>query len=91
MVEGTDINYLLPGEKGPSGPTMQAPAQKPNKKKQKRLEKFITSQLKKEKRIALHAKLSKQILGDKDLLLSSKRVGVKLSAKERLKQAYPLL
>jgi hypothetical protein len=29
------------------------------------------------------------IYGDKDLLLSSKRMGVKLSAKERLKQAYP--
>lgn len=86
--ETAGIDYLLPGEKGPSGPVKNTSViQKPNKKKQKRMEKFIESQLKKERRIVLHEKLSKQKFKS-DLFQSSKAFGKKLSMKERVKRAY---
>jgi ATP-dependent RNA helicase DHX37/DHR1 len=81
------LDYLMPLEKGPSGPQIIVAQKQPNKKKQKRIDKFIEKQLKKEKRIQLHAKLSEQTFKS-DLFHSSKSFGKKFSLKERVKQAY---
>lgn len=56
------MDYLLPGEKGPAGaegkaPVIDAKAVKKNSKKQKRLDAFITRELKKDMRVKLYAKL----------------------------------
>ncbi|KAJ3219267.1 ATP-dependent RNA helicase dhx37 [Dinochytrium kinnereticum] len=56
-------------------------------KKRKRLEKFIEKQLKKEERVKLFQKLSQDTFSS-DLLQSSKSFSRKMTAKERLRQAF---
>ncbi|KAJ3258708.1 ATP-dependent RNA helicase dhx37 [Boothiomyces macroporosus] len=82
---------LLPGEKGPSGPTIELPENpkvvKMNAKKKKRMEAFIAKQLKKDARVGLYEKLAQNSFSS-ELLRSSKKLGTaKLSAKEKLVQA----
>ncbi|KAJ3322225.1 ATP-dependent RNA helicase dhx37 [Boothiomyces sp. JEL0866] len=84
-------DMLLPGEKGPSGPTLEIPENpkvvKMNAKKKKRMEAFIAKQLKKDARVGLYEKLAQNTFSS-ELLRSSKRLGTaKLSAKEKLVQA----
>ncbi|KAJ3272137.1 ATP-dependent RNA helicase dhx37 [Terramyces sp. JEL0728] len=84
-------DMLLPGEKGPSGPTSELPENpktvKMNAKKKKRMEAFIAKQLKKDARGDYYEKLAQNTFSS-DLLRSSKKLGTaKLSAREKLVQA----
>ncbi|KAJ3187271.1 ATP-dependent RNA helicase dhx37 [Irineochytrium annulatum] len=64
----------------------EQPEGKISSKKRKRLEKFIERQLKKEERVELINKLSANTFSS-DLLQSSKSLGGKATAKERLRRA----
>jgi hypothetical protein len=69
---------LMPGEKGPSGPVQEEPedakAIKMNAKKRKRLEAFLTKQLKKDDRVKHYESLKNNSFKS-ELLQSSKKLG----------------